>query len=160
MTTMWTPPGRRRSSEPRPHPDGHHQDHAHEQAAAGAGAVFDRIAGAFEGHTDTTPGPVLIRLWGEQCAAIRTRPCVCVHLMTSRPVPVVAAAWRPGWAVCHACAPVLALPREDPRGRQCDGCLREAPTHAAALHAGVIVFIATMCAECTTVDVMGAGERP
>ena len=58
--------------------------------------------------------------------------------------------------MCHACAPVLALPRKDPRGHQCDGCLRTAPTAPAALQNGPILFLATLCAECTVIDVMGA----
>jgi hypothetical protein len=160
VTTMWTPPGgrARRSAGARPCPDNHRQDHA--RAAAGAGLIFDRIAETFEGETGHRPGPILVRLWAEQCEAIRSRPSVCVHLLTPRPVPVVAAAWRPGWAVCHPCAPALATPPGDPRGRQCDGCLREVPTHPCALQSGVIVFIAALCAECTTIDVLGAGETP
>ncbi|SCL20480.1 hypothetical protein [Micromonospora inyonensis] len=85
------------------------------------------------------------------------RPGVDVPAPT-RPAPaapVVAAAWKPGLIVCHACTYLTALPRGSDRDRTCDACGRVCAgvEHGDGIHPGMVqlgplVYQYGVCGDC------------
>lgn len=97
--------------------------------------------------------PAWLRIGAMEALArhIVARSATCIHAPhPSRPQPVAAAAWRPGFVACMACVGRHFHLRGE-RAYTCDGCGRLGENiHAGRIVVGPILFMFGVCPECRT----------
>lgn len=122
---------------------------------AAAAAATGRVS-----HTATpasdVPGWVRLGALDAVVGWLLGRSSTCMHAPDAyRPMPVGAAAWKPGLVVCGECAHLLQLPRGSDADRRCDGCGRVTEgvevgdwILPVGMQVGVMLYSVGVCSGC------------
>ncbi|WFE46281.1 hypothetical protein [Verrucosispora sp. WMMD1129] len=114
---------------------------------------------------DQTPGWLRLGLLDTFTAWAEGQAVTCLHQPTvGRPLPVLAAAWRPRMVVCGLCVHLVALPRGSAADRTCDACGHRCAgvEHGDGIYPGMVQFGPVIyqygvCSDCRPPITTGTG---